>query len=208
MKKNTVFYLGLLGVILFVVTSLIGGLLIDEYSLVKQLISETYAIDTQYGLPLRLFGFIPSGIFLSLFCFFAAKQFNNLQRAKLGFYGVGIFYGIATIVVSIFPCDSGCNKQFINPSISQIVHNLSGLLTYTLVPFFILLIGFHLIKTKHSFFAKQSIILGGVSSLFVLILFLNVNSNYIGLHQRMVEFTFLLWIILCAFSIKNIHSIR
>jgi len=60
---------------------------------------------------------------------------------KIGFCGLGIFYGIATIIVGLFPCDKGCNKELIDPSVLQVIHNLTGLLTYIFVPISIILIG-------------------------------------------------------------------
>ena len=203
MKNKPVFYIGILGVLLFVLTSLIGGFLIEDYDILRQYISETYAIDTEYGPVLRFFGYIPSGVLLALFCFLAVYYFKTSNWTKIGFYSVGLFYGLATVVVSIFPCDSGCNRELINPSSSQLIHNLMGFLTYVIVPIALLLIGLGLKKQGYPTFSKQSIVLGGISLLFVAILMTNSNSEYVGLYQRLVELTFLLWIVLCAITIKN-----
>jgi hypothetical protein len=88
---------------------------------------------------------------------------------KEGFYGIGIFYGLATIVVSIFPCDDGCNREMVCSGTSQLIHNFTGLLTYMLVPFFILLIGFSLTESTKSKFSLQSKEIGGISILLVCI---------------------------------------
>ena len=79
-----------------------------------------------------------------------------------------------------------------------------GILTYLFVPVFMILIGFGLKKSPNNnrLFSFQSIELGVISILFVYIIFKS-NSEYIGLYQRIVEFAFVLWIILCAFLIKN-----
>ena len=52
-----------------------------------------------------------------------------------------MFYGLGTIITAIFPCDSGCNKEMLNPSFAQIIHNLSALIMCLFVPFFIISIG-------------------------------------------------------------------
>lgn len=195
--------MGLFGAFLFVITSIVGGFLIEGYDIFRKFISETYAIDTVYGLSLRLFGFIPSGILLALFCFFSAHYFKASKLTKIGFYGVAIFYGLATIVVSIFPCDSGCNRELVNPSTSQLIHNFTGLLTYSIVPLCIILIGLDLRKFNPNSFSLQTVALGAITYLFVFVLILNVNSDYAGLLQRLVESTILLWIVICAFTIKN-----
>lgn len=139
MNNKIIFFIGILGVILFTTASIVGGLLIENYRETSQYISETYAIDTEYGLMLRLFGHIPSGILFTIFSFLGYKYFPSSNLTKIGFYSFGLLYGIGTIVVAIFPCDSGCNKEFIDPSISQVIHNLMALLIYIYLYLLILL---------------------------------------------------------------------
>ena len=204
MKNKFTFLIGILGVSLFIVSSIVGGFLIENYSILSQYISETYVIDTEYGVILRTFGYIPSGILLTLFCFIGVTYFQPSKLIKIGFYGIGIFYGLATVIVGIFPCDSGCSKQLVDPSTSQIIHNLMGLLTYIFVPICMILIGVGLKKLpNYNRFSVQSIAYGAISILFVYLLVSNSNSEYIGLYQRMVEIVFIIWIISCAITIKN-----
>lgn len=162
--------MGIVGVILFVVSSILGGFLIEDYNRLSQYISESYAIDTEYGKILRTFGYIPSGIFMTLFCFLGVRYFQSSKLLKIGFYGIGIFYGLATVVVGIFPCDSGCNKELIDLSSSQLIHNFMGLLTYLFVLVFIILIGLGLKKSpNNNTFSLQSIVFVAISILLVYI---------------------------------------
>ena len=122
----------------------------------------------------------------------------------MGFWGIGIFYGIATIVVGLFPCDQGCNKELIDPSVSQLIHNLTGLFTYIFVPISIVLIGFGLRQSKKfEGLSKIAFFCGLISIVFIGLLFSNPTSVYAGLFQRIVELTFIIWIIACSISIKN-----
>ena len=204
MNNKITFFIGILGVSLFVVSSILGGLLIENYDIVSHYISETYAIDTEYGIILRIFGYIPSGILIALFCFLGARYFQPSKLIKIGFYGIGIFYGLGTVIVGLFPCDSGCNKELIDPSFSQLIHNFVGLLTYLFVPVFMILIGLGLKRSPNNNpFSLQSIVFGAVSIFLVSILVTNSASEYIGLYQRMVESVFAIWIIFCAMAIKN-----
>ncbi len=204
MSNKITFFIGILGVSLFAVSSIVGGFLIENYSITSQYISETYAIDTKYGIVLRSFGYIPSGILLTIFAFAGFKKLPQSRLTKIGFYGLGVFYGIATVLVGFFPCDSGCNRLLIDPSISQVIHNLTGFLTYIFVPISIILIGFGLQKsTNYNRLSIQGITYGIISMLFVYILFSDSNSEYIGLYQRMIEIVFIIWIITCAIAIKN-----
>lgn len=204
MKNKLIFYTGILGVSLFAISSIAGGLLIEGYSVQRQYISESYAIDTDYGLVLRSFGFIPSGVLIAIFCFSAHRYFLSSQLTKIGFYGMGIFYGIATVVVGLFPCDSGCNKEFIDPSISQLIHNLAGSLTYLFVPASMILIGVGLNQFRpYKRLIMTIIICAIISILFIWVLFSNPNSQYLGVYQRIVEIMFIIVIIACAIEIRR-----
>jgi hypothetical protein len=207
MTANTLFKLGILGTSLFILASIIGAFQFENYSHISQLISETYAIDTPYGKPLRFLAFLPSGLLLTIFAFAAKPFFPKSTLISMGFSGIGIFYGMATIVVSIFPCDHGCNKELIDVSISQLIHNLTGLLTYLFVPFSILAIGVGLRQLRiHPSLSAVAIICGIVSAVGVGILFSDPLSPLAGLHQRIVEGTFLFWFVACSFFIKNQKS--
>ena len=206
MNNKTVSNLGFIGVSLLIFTLIFGGLLIENYDITNQFISESYAIDTKYGFFLRLLGYIPSGIIIALFCFLGEKYLDSKLVVKIGFYGIGIFYGLGTTVTGIFPCDSGCNKELLNLSSSQIIHNIAALLMYLFVPFFIILIGLAIRKTK-IWFSIKSILLGLISSILVYLFGLNLLVEYAGLYQRAIEIIFALWTILCAYEIKKHNSL-
>lgn len=208
MSNKLIFWTGILGVSLFTIAAVLGGFLIENYNPVAQLISESYAIDTAYGTFLRCCFYIPSGLLIALFCFAAVKKLPKSNLIKIGFNGLAIFYGIATVIVSIFPCDKGCNKEFIDPSISQIIHNLTGLLTYLLVPICLLSIGIGLRQlNNYNQLSKTALVCGFTSIGFIGILFANPMSNYAGLFQRIIEGTFIVWIIASAFWIKQNNEI-
>ena len=203
MSNKLLFLIGILGVTFFGVASFLGGFQFDDYNPISQYISETMAVDTPYGKELRFFGYIPSGILLTIFAFVGFKKFPKSNLTKFGFWGLGIFYGIATIVVGIFPCDKGCNKELVDPSISQLIHNLTGLLTYIFVPISIIMIGVGLRKSKkHSGLSKIGIICGLICIVFVGFLS-DPLTNYAGLYQRIIEGIFIIWIIACSIFIKR-----
>ena len=202
MNNKTVSNLGFIGVSLLIFTLIFGGLLIENYDITNQFISESYAIDTKHGVSLRLLGYIPSGIIIALFCFLGEKYLDPKLVVKIGFYGIGIFYGLGTTATGIFPCDSGCNKELLNLSSSQIIHNIAALLMYLFVPFLIILIGLTIRKTRHRF-SIQSTMLGLFSLIFVYLFGSELLGEYVGLYQRIIEIIFALWIILCSVEIKK-----
>ena len=204
MSNKSIFFIGVLGVSLLAASFILGGLLIENYDIVSQFISESYAIDTEYGLLLRIFGYIPSSILITLFCFLAVKYFQPTILIKIGFYGIGIFYGVASLVTGIFPCDSGCNKELINPSFSQLTHNFAALLMYVFVPINIIITGIGLKRlTNYNSLSIIAITSGIISILFVYLLFSDITSEFLGLYQRIIESVFIIWILTCAFTIKN-----
>lgn len=204
MNRKTLAWIGILGVSLFSVASIIGGFQFENYNSLSQFISETYAEGTPYGRYLRYFGFIPSGLLLTVFGFLVPGRFPKSYLIKIGFWGIGLFYGVATMIAGIFPCDKGCNKELLDPSISQIIHNLAGLLTYSFVPLSIMTIGIGLWKTKgHLRLSKIAFLCGLNCLVFVWILFANPLSNYAGLYQRIIEGTFIIWTLACALHIKG-----
>jgi hypothetical protein len=204
MNERMIFWTGIIGATLFSAASILGGFQFDDYNPLSQYISETYAIGTPYGQILRYFGHIPSGFFLTIFAFSALRKFPKSSLIKAGFWGIGIFYGIATIVVGIFPCDKGCNKELVDPSISQLIHNLTGLLTYIFVPISIVAIGLGLRQLKiQNGLSKIALLCGLNCIVFTCVLLPDPLTKYAGLYQRIIEGTFIIWIIACSVYIKN-----
>tara|TARA_R110000744_G_scaffold248339_1_gene364734 strand:- start:2001 stop:2171 length:171 start_codon:yes stop_codon:yes gene_type:complete len=56
MSNKTVAYIGILGVSLFAIAAIVGPLLIEDYSVISQYISESFASNTEYGWYLQYFG--------------------------------------------------------------------------------------------------------------------------------------------------------
>jgi len=205
--KKRVFYFGLMGVILFVISTIIAGLVYPNYSHLSQFISESYAIDALYSNSLRFYGYIPSGICFILFSYFTNAYFPKSTLKTLSLIGIGLGYGLGTIICGIFNCDAGCNPDFVNPSVSQMIHNLSGMLTYLIVP--ISVVGFGIASRKWSnsqFLSNISLILGFLSFVFVVVLNKNLDSHYKGLIQRIIEGSILLWIVYIAIASKKSYQ--
>lgn len=206
MNNKSVFWIGILGVLFFAIPSIIGGFQIHNYNPVSQFISEAMAIGTPNGKLLRYYGYIPSGILISLFSYLGYQKFPNSRLLKIGFIGLGLFYGVATIIVGIFPCDVGCNPDLIDPSISQLIHNLTGFLTYVFVPLSLIAIGFGLKKlNSHQNLAIIILSCGLISIPLIAFLFSNPLSNFTGLYQRIIESIFVVSIVVCSIFIKNMR---
>ena len=207
MKNKIIYFTGIFGVLLFISTTIIATFLSQDYNSFSQLISELTATGVPNGKLLRWIGIIPSGILISIFSFLAISKFHNSKLSKIGFVGFGIFYGIATIIVGVFPCDEGCSIDLNNVSSSQIIHSLAGLLTYIFVPLSLFLIGFGLLTYKeHKKLALFTLSSAFVGVFFVALFFNTIESDFSGVIQRFTEVVFLCWIVICSINIKN-HSI-
>lgn len=210
MKKSLTFSLGIAGVLFFILTTIIGGFFNPNYSHMRQFISELYAQNAPNADQLRFFGFLPSGIFIFFFSILAINETPKSNLKTIGLLGIGIGYGFGTVICSIFNCDTGCNVQFINPSLSQIIHNLSGFLTYCIVPFAILLIGIASNKWKNaSSISYVSYLFFLTSLIFVGILNTNLNSPLKGIIQRTIEGSILMWIFFFSFYLyKKLPDVK
>jgi hypothetical protein len=201
MKKG-VAATGLLGVFLFVSTTITGGFSYPNYSHISQFISELYAVDAPNADVLRFYGYIPSGICIVVFSFFSHAILPKSTGNTVGCVLFGFFYGFGTILCSIFNCDTGCNPKLIDPSLSQLIHNGMGMLTYLFVPIALLCIG---ISNRSKLFFSNYTIATAVFS-FLLVIMIDIQSPLKGLIQRLIEGSFLLWILYCSLDVSKIES--
>ena len=204
MSRTATYWLGIFGALFFIIAGIIGGFQFEEYSHMSQFLSETYATGTPWGNKLSYFGYMPSGAMIALFAFFAPKYLPKSKLIKIAFWLFAIFYGLGTIIVSIFRCDEGCNRDLIDPSISQIIHNISGGLTYLIVPFVVIAIGFKAKSWVNSkSYSMLAIVCGFIALIFAWLMMADPNGPHIGLYQRLVEGSILFWVIRTAFFIKK-----
>lgn len=198
MTKYLTFFCGLIGALLFVAASIIGGLQIDGYSFISQYISESYATgipNTQY---LR-YMYVASGIFLILFGLTAPFVFPKSKGIKIGFILFAIFYGLGTVTTGYFPCDYGCPGDS-EITASQFIHNTAGFLVYSIIPFCLIGLGISFRRFEQTkVLSKLSFVCGILAVLFVLLLFSSPKGPLIGLFQRIIEASVLLWTIYIGF---------
>ncbi|MEH6762425.1 MAG: DUF998 domain-containing protein [Maribacter arcticus] len=204
MSNKLVAYIGILGVSLFAIAAIIGPLLIADYSVVSQYISESFTSNTEYGSYLQYFGYVPSGILTTIFCFSVAKFLPSSRLIKAGFFGLAIFYGLGTILVGLFPCDAGCPTNILDSSTSQLIHNAMASLTYVFLPICIIAIGLGLRKFEdYGKLSQIAMATGIISAIFIFVLFSNPESDYRGLLQRVIETSFITFTISTALKIRN-----
>jgi len=200
MTKYITVFCGFIGALLFMVTSIYGGLQIDGYNIISQFISESYATGIPNSEYLQ-YAYMASGILLALFAFLAPSAFPKSKGIKIGLVLFAIFYGLGTVMTGYFPCDYGCPSDS-DITLSQFIHNTSGFFTYAVVPFSLIGLGVSFRKfIKTESLSKLSFVCGIVSFIFVLLLFADPKGSFIGLFQRIIEISILSWVIYCCFHI-------
>jgi hypothetical protein len=209
MSNKLIAYIGILGVSLFAVAAIIGPLLIEDYSVISQYISESFASNTEYGQYLQYFGYVPSGIFTTVFCLGTTKYLPISRLVKAGFFGLAIFYGLGTILVGLFPCDAGCPTKIMHSSTVQLIHNAAASVTYIFLPICIIAIGLGLRKFEsHRQLSQIALVTVIISAIFIFVLFSNPESGYRGLLQRIIETSFIIFIISSALKIKSSNKME
>ena len=204
MTKTKAFLFGTLGVLLFVMTTIFAGASYPHYDSSSQFISELYAIDAPNADFIRYVLYLPSGILFFLFSVFAIKETGKSTLGTLGFLGIGFGYGLGTVICSLFNCDEGCNPEFIKPSVSQVIHNLTGLFTYLTVPFSIILISIASRKWDNAaVYANLSVVSACICLSSFVVLNADLQSPYKGFVQRIIEGSILLWILASAVYIAK-----
>lgn len=200
MKKRNTAIIGAIGVVFFVLSVVLSGLQFQTYSHISQFISEAYAQGTPYGLYLRLFGYLPSGILFVLFGIRVSWHFRSFKTLQMACIGFSVFYGVGIIITSIFPCDQGCVTALSDSSVPQIIHNVFSALVYICVPWCLLVAGMKL-KLKKQKGGVGSIILGILALFFVPMVLLFPDGPYVGLFQRIIEGSILGWVVLICYNL-------
>lgn len=178
--------------------TLLGGASFPGYSHSSQFISELGAREAPHEQFVRWLGFLPAGIALLLFCAAALASLPRSALTTLGLWGLAI-YAMGYVAAAIFPCDPGCRP--VQPSPSQLIHNVAGLAGYALAPLFLAALarsarrwpaGAHL--GVAGFIAAALSLLG--------LLALSPESPYAGWSQRLIEASVLLWVLMCGWYLR------
>ena len=188
-----------LGFISLLLLTLLGGATFAGYSHLSQFISELGATGAPREHLIRFAGFLPTGVFM---CLFAAGAFVALPRSPvkaLALVGV-VLYAMGYVAAAFFPCDPGCRPP--QPSLSQVIHNLVGLVGYLLAPLFLLAFGVAARRWPGGgFLAVASFVCAAFT--LVGMLTLSPQSSYAGVSQRVIETSVWVWVIICAWYIRS-----
>lgn len=185
---------GMLGSLAVVLLTVIGAANFPNYSHASQFISELGADGAPHARLINFGGFLPAGIFIIAFAFFAWRSLPRSGGTTFGMFGLALF-ALGYLVAVVFPCEPGCRPAA--PTLSQGIHNLFGLAGYLFAPLSLFLLGWQARRWPR---ATHLSVLGFVGSALALLglLFLSPDFKYVGIAQRFLEGSVLLWIMACA----------
>lgn len=186
---------GVLGAVWLVAMVVIGGAAWDGYDHVAQYISELGANGAPYGWHVSWLGFLPIGVLICAFAFFAWRAAPRSVLSALGFVGVFLF-AIGYAGSAFFPCDFGCRPD--TPSFSQVMHELVGLAGYLLAPLTLVLLGVAAWKWPGATWLAIIAFIAAASALVGLGGLMDPESPTLGLHQRVLEASMLSWVVACG----------
>ncbi len=187
-------FTGQLSLAFMVLMVLIAGWFTPGYSHVSQFISELGAREAHCERSVRFGGFLPMGVLLLGFCLSAFQVLPRSRSTDLGLIGLAIF-AAGYLVAAAFPCDPGCRPS--EPSTSQLIHNAAGIIGYVLAPGFL----FCFARAAREWPDAGFLTLAGyVASVLALVGLLTISpaSPLVGLSQRLLEASVLVWVALCG----------
>jgi Protein of unknown function (DUF998) len=199
MTRQLAFVTALAAALIVLLMSLLAGIATPGYSHVSQFISELGASKTAYEYPVRFMGFLPAGVALMAFCWFAQRSLPRTPHTSIAFVALAI-YAAGYCVATVFPCDPGCRPQF--PSLSQIVHNMVGGFGYLLAPAFL---GTFALQSRSWPGAARLTVIGFIATFIALVglLTMSPSSPYVGISQRAIEAAVLGWVVTCGWYIRE-----
>lgn len=181
-----------------------GGLFTPGYSHLAQFISELGARGALHEDLVRYAGFLPSGLFLLVYCVAAHVALPRAASKTIGLVGIAL-YAAGYVVAAFMPCDLGCRPA--QPSASQVIHNAVGMLGYLAAPPAMCFLAYSAGKWPR---ANHLVWLGYVAAAFALLgmLTLAPESPLVGLSQRVIETAVLAWIVTSGVYMRNQASAK
>jgi hypothetical membrane protein len=192
---------GIIGPLLFTVTTLICAGLRPDYNHIHHFISELGATGTPNADLMNWIGFIPSGIIISSFGLSVTLLLPKKILARSGSVLI-ILFGLGLIVVGFFSCDEGCPRE---GSLENNIHDqISGpIFLCAILGSLLLGLTFRRLPNWRKLWL-YSIVSAILSFVFLIALIASLDSHRLtGMWQRLLLLTLFLW-----FGIVGLHAFK
>lgn len=204
MAGKTAFWSALAGVVVLLLYAIIGGASYPGYSHVSQYLSELGAVGAPHAELVSWAGFFVFGVLIIIFSISALLALPAAWRSPLGFAGL-LLYALGSVQAAFFPCDPGCSGP--DPSLSQVLHTALGGISYLSGLIGLLILG---LAARRWDGGKHLAVLGIGGGVIGMIAFagLDPSNPWLGLAQRVLEACINVWILACAFYLRDARSLR
>ena len=182
--------------IVFLTTYIIMSSIRPEYSMFTKAISELGSIDAPNKWLWNSFGYILTGILITIYAIGLYKDIAVMKSSKLPLYGI-LLSGVFMVVSGIFPGDFD-NRQ----SATMLLHTLGSLGSY--IFFLIGAFTYSRVMNKSYYWReakKPTLIFTYLTVVFGAWAFVFPNAPALG--QRIVFFFYFLWIFYTALKLYN-----
>ena len=204
-------YAGILGPLIFFITTFVVSALQPDYHTQSQMISELGATGVAYAQAFNYLGFLPNGILITvsgayLFGLLSNSQINPLPAILI------IIHGLGMVLATWLSCDVSCTPA--EPTWQQLGHNIIGSIKFPALHLAILILAIQLFKHNISkAMAYGSLAAFVISTVFMILFVLSVPSRELtGIYQRLFIGSIYLWLAAVSFSMEKAlsasHTIR
>jgi hypothetical protein len=195
---------GIVGAACCVTAAVPSGWQFSEYSHVSNYLSEGFALGTPLWQGAALLPAGAGGLLISMFAFLSIRQVSTSVLGTIGLGCLGLYGFECAFSNLFFPCEFGCSRGSPDASLSQSIHEASGMLGLVAATQGMLLAGISARKWRRGTLVSVSGIVAAVTGTVVgNILQADPLSAFAGLYQRMIEGSILSWIVLFAVYLKR-----
>ena len=182
---------GVAGPLVFIINTQVWGRLRPNYDQSVQFISELGATGTLNAQYMNYFGFIPSGILLSMFGIALFSQFPKQPVSRAGALLITLF-GAGIVLAGFFSCDQGCPVQ---GSRESMLHNQISAAAFVSSIIGLVLVGSSFIRRRQlRRLGVYTMVSALMAATFLLLMINSVDSRHItGTWQRLLLLALFQW---------------
>lgn len=190
-------YFGLIAPIWLLVGVTYSGMIYPGFSHLDQAMSELHAVGSPIESIAPFINHYPLSVLFAGFGCYVVSYFSNRAAKVSGF--LIVLHGVATFSAGFFPCDVGCVPE--TPSMSHLVHGLSGLLvllTLLIAPAIWAFIATRELQIVWFGWFSAAVFLAQMLMMFPTVEAIITGEKF-GLYQRLAYSVPLIWLFVFAF---------
>lgn len=187
--------LGILGALMGLIFPIVFAAMDPAYDPARDFISELGATGAPNAALVNWYGFLPVGVIQIAFGVLAFWVLPRSTLTTVGLLGI-LFFAIGYVGAAFYPCDAGCRPD--EPSFSQTMHNLTGLVGYLGAPLFMVVLAIACLRWPGGAWLSLVAGAGTVAAAYGLAGLFDESAGLAGQSQRILELGVLAWMLACG----------